>query len=48
MWHANGNSVIRGQSGNYLVALLIGGGDNEYTEFLLEGKGEDGIDNTTK
>lgn len=46
--HASGSSVIRGQSGNYLIAPRTGRKNTEFTEFLLEGKGEDGIDNTTK
>lgn len=46
--HARGSSVIRGQSGNYFNVPRIGGKNAEFTEFLLEGKGEDGIDNTTK
>jgi hypothetical protein len=35
---------FRGRSGNYFIAPV----DTEFTELLLEGKGEDGIDNTTK
>jgi hypothetical protein len=46
--HASGSSVIRRQSGNYLIAPRAGGKNTEFTEFLLEGKGEDEIDNTTK
>ena len=46
--HPSGDSVIRGQSGKLSHRTTYRGKNTEFTEFLLEGKGEDGIDNTTK